>query len=404
MNLDNSSTFPEKDLFYLKELDHLKKKGNLRYLPEIIHEGKLIYLDNDTFTIPNKKMINLSSNDYLGIGTDSELQRLFIEQFPKEDFLLSASSARLMTGNFIQHRHLESQLANLYNAESALIFSSGYHANIGILPAVSDRNTLILADKLVHASLIDGIRLSPAEFIRYPHGDIEKAEALIKKHQSTHSRIILVTESIFSMDGDEAPLQKLVSLKRKYPQLLLYVDEAHAVGVRGAQGLGCAEEAEVLGEIDFLCGTFGKAFGSVGAYLICRQVIRDYLINKARSFIFNTALPPLNIAWTSFVLDQIYSPRWVQRRQSLSDMAQKIRRAASAQGYLIRSTSHIIPLVAGKREKALEKAEKLRKAGFYALAVRPPTVPEGTSRVRISLTAALEPHELEELIIAIQRE
>ena len=144
MNLDNSSTFPEKDLFYLKELDHLKKKGNLRYLPEIIHEGKLIYLDNDTFTIPNKKMINLSSNDYLGIGTDSELQRLFIEQFPKEDFLLSASSARLMTGNFIQHRHLESQLANLYNAESALIFSSGYHANIGILPAVSDRNTLIL--------------------------------------------------------------------------------------------------------------------------------------------------------------------------------------------------------------------------------------------------------------------
>ena len=404
MNLDNSSTFPEKDLFYLKELDHLKKKGNLRYLPEIIHEGKLIYLDNDTSTIPHKKMVNLSSNDYLGIGTDSKLQRLFIEQLPKEDFRLSASSARLMTGNFIQHRHLESQLASLYNAESALIFSSGYHANIGILPAVSDRNTLILADKLVHASLIDGIRLSPAEFIRYPHGDIEKAEALIKKHQSTHSRIILVTESIFSMDGDEAPLQKLVSLKRKYPQLLLYVDEAHAVGVRGAQGLGCAEEAEVLGEIDFLCGTFGKAFGSVGAYLICRQVIRDYLINKARSFIFNTALPPLNIAWTSFVLDQICSPRWVQRRQSLSDMAQKIRRAASAQGYLIRSTSHIIPLVEGKSEKALEKAEKLRKAGFYALAVRPPTVPEGTSRVRISLTAALEPHELEELIIAIQRE
>lgn len=372
-----------------QELQELKEKSNLRKLPAITHEGRNVIVDG-------QRMLNLSSNDYLGLANDRKLRQEFRESLTTETFLPTSSSSRLLTGNFSIYDRLEQQLADSFGTEAALTFNSGYHANTGILPAVSNTHTLILADKLVHASLIDGIRLSAAKCIRYRHNEYNQLERLLQVNHSEYERIIVVTESIFSMDGDEADLRELVRLKKQYPNVLLYVDEAHAFGVRGQRGLGCAEEQDCINDIDFLVGTFGKALASAGAYIVCREVIREYLINKMRTFIFTTALPPVMIQWTSFVLERLAGFR--QRRETLRFLSNQLREALKNKGYDCPSTSHIVPLITGESCVAIRKAEELQRKGFYALPVRPPTVPEGTSRIRFSLTAEVRESEMEELI------
>lgn len=365
-----------------QELQELKEKSNLRSLPGIVHDGQEVIVNG-------RRMLNLSSNDYLGLASDLDLRREFLESLTPETFVPSSSSSRLLTGNFAVYEQLEQQLATAFGTEAALVFSSGYHANMGILPAVSNAQTLILADKLVHASLIDGIRLSPARCIRYRHNQYEQLERLLAAHHAEYERIIIVTESIFSMDGDEADLRELVRLKRLYPNVLLYVDEAHAFGVRGRNGLGCAEEQGCIGDIDFLVGTFGKALASAGAYIVCRKVIREYLINKMRTFIFTTALPPVVIQWTSFLLARL--PDFQQRRDALQSISRELTEIVENQGFECPSTSHIVPMIVGGSDAAVQKAEELQRKGFYVLPVRPPTVPEGTSRIRFSLTASCFP-------------
>lgn len=372
-----------------QELQELKEKSNLRKLPAITHEGRNVIVDG-------QRMLNLSSNDYLGLANDRKLRQEFRESLTTETFLPTSSSSRLLTGNFSIYDRLEQQLADSFGTEAALTFNSGYHANTGILPAVSNTHTLILADKLVHASLIDGIRLSATKCIRYRHNEYNQLERLLQVNHSEYERIIVVTESIFSMDGDEADLRELVRLKKQYPNVLLYVDEAHAFGVRGQRGLGCAEEQDCINDIDFLVGTFGKALASAGAYIVCREVIREYLINKMRTFIFTTALPPVMIQWTSFVLERLAGFR--QRRETLRFLSNQLREALKNKGYDCPSTSHIVPLITGESCVAIRKAEELQRKGFYALPVRPPTVPEGTSRIRFSLTAEVRESEMEELI------
>lgn len=372
-----------------QELQELKEKSNLRKLPAITHEGRNVIVDG-------QRMLNLSSNDYLGLANDRKLRQEFRESLTTETFLPTSSSSRLLTGNFSIYDRLEQQLADSFGTEAALTFNSGYHANTGILPAVSNTHTLILADKLVHASLIDGIRLSATKCIRYRHNEYNQLERLLQVNHSEYERIIVVTESIFSMDGDEADLRELVRLKKQYPNVLLYVDEAHAFGVRGQRGLGCAEEQDCINDIDFLVGTFGKALASAGAYIVCREVIREYLINKMRTFIFTTALPPVMIQWTSFVLERLAGFR--QRRETLRFLSNQLREALKNKGYDCPSTSHIVPLITGESCVAIRKAEELQRKGFYALPVRPPTVLEGTSRIRFSLTAEVRESEMEELI------
>ena len=374
---------------YEQELSRLQAKGNLRTLPEVEHSGKWIIAGG-------KKLLNLSSNDYLGLAADKDLCRRFMEQLDEADFLFSSSSSRLLTGNYPVCERLESLLARLFQTESALTFSSGYHLNTGILPAVSDNHTLILADKLVHASLIDGIRLSAAKCIRFRHQDYAQLEALLQKHHADFHRILIVTESIFSMDGDVAPLQQLVELKQRYPGTMLYVDEAHAIGVRGQNGLGVAEEQACIPGIDFLCGTFGKAVASVGAYVACSLPVRNYLINRMRTLIFTTALPPLNVAWTEFIVKRL--PDMNERRKRLATLSEQLRTALKEKGYACPSESHIVPMLVGASKETVLKAEELQRKGFYVLPVRPPTVPEGTSRLRFSLTATLSSGELEQLI------
>lgn len=371
---------------YRQDLDALAEQGNLRKLPDTLHQGKYIIEEGH-------RLLNLSSNDYLGLASDKALRSQFMETLREEDFWFSSSSSRLLTGNFEIYRKVEQLLTALFHAESALVFSSGYHMNIGILPAVTDSRTLILADKLVHASIIDGIRLSSARSIRFRHQDYEQLESLITKNKDAYERIIVVTESIFSMDGDTADLTRLVALKKTYPKVWLYVDEAHAFGVRGANGLGLAEELNCVEDIDFLCGTFGKALASAGAYVVCRKELRAYLVNKMRTFIFTTALPPINMAWTYFLLERLSC--WKQRREHLTSLSVRLRNEMSARGIPCVSSSQIVPYLIGESSQAVIKAEEFRRKGFYVLPVRPPTVPEGTSRLRFSLRADLTDEEMD---------
>lgn len=372
-----------------QELQQLKERSNLRTLPALMHEGRDVIVNG-------QRMLNLSSNDYLGLAVDLNLREEFLQSLTPECFLPTSSSSRLLTGNFTVYEELEDTLARLFGTETALVFNSGYHANTGILPAVCDAQTLILADKLVHASLIDGIRLSAAKCIRYRHNDMKQLERLLAEHQAAYRQVIIVTESIFSMDGDAAELTELVRLKRMYGHVLLYMDEAHAFGVRGKQGLGCAEEAGYIGEIDFLVGTFGKAAASVGAYIVCRRTIREYLVNRMRTLIFTTGLPPLNIAWTLFIVQRM--SEFGERRNRLENTSKILRNALKDKGYTCPSVSHIVPMIVGASADTILKAEELQRHGFYALPVRPPTVPEGTSRIRFSLTAEVTEQEIRNLI------
>lgn len=384
-----------------QELQILKEKKNFRSLPALVHDGKEIIVNggrmSDMKAMPDeRRMLNLSSNDYLGLANDVSLREEFLKALTPETFLPTSSSSRLLTGNFTAYRELEQQLAAMFGTESALIFNSGYHANTGIIPAICDNQTLILADKLVHASLIDGIRLASAKCIRYRHNDLPQLQRLVEQNHTAYTKIIIVTESIFSMDGDEADLSALVRLKNGYDNILLYVDEAHAFGARGKQGLGCAEEQNCIKEIDFLVGTFGKAIASAGAYIVCKEVIREYLINKMRTFIFTTALPPVNIQWTAWILKHLSELQ--PKREHLLRISWKLKDALISKGYDCPSVSHIVPMVVGASEDTIFKAEELQRKGFYALPVRPPTVPEGTSRIRFSLTADITEQEIDALI------
>lgn len=372
-----------------QELQGLKERSNLRTLPALIHEGREVIAGG-------QRMLNLSSNDYLGLAADRNLREEFLQELTADSFLPTSSSSRLLTGNFIVYAELEQTLAQLFGTEAALVFNSGYHANTGILPAVSDTQTLILADKLVHASLIDGIRLSSAKCIRYRHNDLKQLERLLAENHAAYRQVIVVTESIFSMDGDTADLKELVRLKQMYENVLLYVDEAHAFGARGEQGLGCAEETGCIRDIDFLVGTFGKAAASAGAYIACCRTIREYLVNRMRTLIFTTALPPTSIAWTLFIVRKL--ARMQDHREHLARISRTLREALQAKGYGCPSASHIVPLIIGPSADTVLCAELLQRHGFYALPVRPPTVPEGTSRIRFSLTADITEQEIEEII------
>ena len=376
---------------YAEQLDQLRQQGNFRQFRSNQQQGK-------TIEIQQQQMLNLSSNDYLGLASDLRLREQFFDETPNAQRLMSASSSRLLTGNFPAYEQLEATLTQLFHGRAALLFNSGYHMNIGILPALADAKTLILADKLVHASMIDGIRLSSAKYLRYRHNDLAHLQQLLMQYHAddNYERIIVVTESIFSMDGDETDLAALVALKQQFAKVMLYVDEAHAIGVRGQQGLGCAELYGVIDAIDFLVGTFGKAVASVGGYLICDPIIRDYLINRMRPLIFSTAQPPICMAWTQFMLNQIVHMQ--AQRQHLAALSQSIQQGIQAKGFACPSTSQIVPVIIGDSTATVSKAQQLQTAGFYVMPVRPPTVPQGSSRLRICLNTQFETADLTQLL------
>lgn len=375
-------------------LDDLKKNDQYRTFASIRHEGRYVWAQG-------RRMLNFSSNDYLGLAADMALRTRFFDEFA-HSMPLTSSSSRLLTGNFPVYDDLEALMAERFG-RACLLFNSGYHANIGILPALSNKQTLILADKLVHASLIDGILLSQskarsgATFLRYRHNDYEHLAQLLSQYADRYTQIIIVSESVFSMDGDIADLPRLVQLKRQYPHVRLYIDEAHAIGAYGEQGLGMAEVLACIDEIDLLVGTFGKAMASMGAYVICSQEMKQYLTNTVRSLIFSTALPPINIAWTYFLFERL--PQFKARRQHLQTLSERLRQAVAPLSLLpMLSQSCIVPYVLGDNARTVQMAQTLQSSGYYCLPIRPPTVPAGASRIRFSLTADMCMDEVEGLI------
>ena len=364
---------------YIKKLNIIKEAGNYRILRNVENNGFLIHVDG-------KEMLNLSSNDYLGLSSNPRLAEEFRRETDTMALGYSAVSSRLLSGNHQYYKMLEDDLSDLYGKESALVFNSGYHANIGILPALSRKGDLVIADKLVHASIIDGLRLCEAQMLRYRHLDYEHLRSLLLQHREEYANVFIVTESVFSMDGDIADLQQLCEIKKEF-DAFLYVDEAHAVGVRGTNGLGCCEEQACIEDIDFIVGTFGKAFASMGAFVACDGLFRDYLINTQRSLIFTTALPPVNVAWTRFILNRM--PDFYDLRMKLNDVSPRLREVLERRGFETRGASHIVPMICGSNEDCVEMANLLQDNGFFALPVRYPTVPKNEARIRFSLNASI---------------
>ncbi len=370
---------------YINKLNKIKESGNYRELKEIQHNGFLIHHDG-------REMLNLSSNDYLGLSSDPHLYEEFRQETDVKLLSYSAVSSRLLSGNHEYYGVLENDLRELYGKESALVFNSGYHANIGILPALAGKKDLIVADKLVHASIIDGLRLSEAEMLRYRHLDYGHLREILFNHREKYENVFVVTESIFSMDGDVCDLQELCDLKKEY-DTFLYVDEAHAVGVRGTNGLGCCEEQGCMGDIDFIVGTFGKAFASYGAFVVCDDLFREFLVNTQRSLIFTTALPPINVAWTRFILNRM--PDFYSKRLKLMTISERLRNTLIDRGFETRGNSHIVPFLCGSNENSVYMSEQFRDNGFFVLPVRYPTVPKNEARIRFSLNAAIPEEDYE---------
>ena len=343
------------------------------------------FLEHDS-----KTYLNLSSNDYLGISAHTDWQdEFFSEMSGSNNFLVGSCSSRLLTGNDPSYDLLEKEIAKSYNKESCLVFGSGYHANLGILSALAQKDDLILADKLVHASLIDGMKLCQCKWWRYRHNDFDHLEQILRESRKNFRNVYIVTESIFSMEGDCVDLARLVTIKKKY-DTFLYLDEAHAVGVRGEQGLGLAEEIRLLGDVDLLVGTFGKAIASHGAFLVSNNLFREMLINMARTLIFTTALPPIINRWTHFVWQKMLNMQ--KERDHLRTLAELFRRLLSDRELL--GNSHIVPMLVGNNEQCLEIADQLRNSGLWVSAIRHPTVPLNQPRIRFSLTAALTEQQI----------
>ena len=347
-------------------------------------------------------LLNMSSNDYLGLNSRPELREEFYRKLQNdplnEDYALSSSSSRLLTGNHHPYLELEALLSRMYNGRASLVFNSGYHANIGILPALATKKDLILCDKLNHASIIDGIRLADAQFKRYPHLDYDRLAGLLEKNSGEYDNIFIITESVFSMDGDLADLRGIVELKRQYDNVILIVDEAHSVGIFGPGGRGLAVEQGIIEDVDIMVGTFGKAFCSAGAYAVMNDTLREYLINKMRSLIFTTALPPVVVSWSRFILEKSLEPEFDERRRHVLKLGEKLRSGLIAKGFKTDGESQIVPLVLGENAKAAALAERLKAAGLLVFAIRPPTVPPGTARMRFSLTAGLAESDVDKLL------
>lgn len=374
------------------ELERLKKDDMYRSLPVVEALGRGMVQDKD-----GKELLDLSSNDYLALVGDDTLREEFFRLFKPKNF--SSSSSRLMSGFDSDTVELERLIAKDYNREAALIFSSGYHLNTSVLPAIGNAKTLILADKLVHASLIDGIRLSKCEFRRFEHNNLEALERILESKHADYSRIIIVSESTFSMDGDKCDLRFLVELKHRFDNVLLYVDTAHDIGTAGKKGLGEPEEQGVINEMDFIVATFGKALASCGAFVVCDGIMKEYLVNKARGLIFSTALPPVQMQWTRFIWERMAN--FSDRRASLTENAAYFRMQLKKKGIQTPSSSHIIPIITGQPSATISKSAALHSAGFHCLAVRPPTVPQNLCRLRLSLNSAMTKKELDAVLACL---
>ena len=368
---------------FRQELLQLEKQHLLRRLAVVES------CDGSYIMINGKRLLLMCSNDYLGLACHPMLRKAASAAMDRYGF--GSGASRLVSGTSPLHRELEQKIARFKGAEAALAFNSGYAANTGIIPVIAGEGDVILSDSLNHASIIDGCRLSKAEVKVYRHRDVDHVEDLLKKSFFAH-RTLIVTDGVFSMDGDIAPLTELASLAEKFGSVLM-VDDAHATGVLGDTGRGTTEHFGLAGQVPVQMGTLGKALGSFGAFVAGRRTLIDYLVNRSRSFIFSTALPPMVCAASIAALDIV--DREPERRENLRRNRERFVQGLLSLGIAIAdSETPIVPLMIGESDRALTVSEKLFEYGIYAVAIRPPTVPEGAARIRTTITAT---HTAEEI-------
>lgn len=329
--------------------------------------------------------IDFASNDYLGLASDSRIADA--AALAMRTHGVGGAASRLITGNTPEHEALETALAEFFDAERALSFSSGYAANVGVIPALVGRGDAIFADALNHASLIDGCRLSRADVHVYPHADAAALAALLDQHRGAARRALIVTDGLFSMDGDRAPLGDLVDLARRF-DAWTYLDDAHAAGVCGPTGQGIASDAGRHGAIDVTIATLGKAFGTAGAFVYGSSTLIEYLLNRARSFVFSTAMMPAQAAAAGQAIRIVRAEpdrraRVAANARAMRDALRRLRIEPAGD-----ESAHIVPVAIGDAAATMRAGAELARRGFLVGAVRPPTVPQGTSRLRITMSAA----------------
>ncbi len=367
-----------------QELASLETKAlrrRLQVLEEVLPGGK-VRLDGQV-------LLNLSSNDYLGLAQDPRLIKA--AQTAAARWGAGAGASRLVVGHLALHEAVEARLAAFKGTQAAVIFSTGYMANLGVISALVGAGDAVYCDKLNHASIYDGIKLSGANLLRFPHRDLNRLEDLLQQSQG-HRRRLIITDSVFSVDGDLARLAELVALKERFGAALM-IDEAHATGVLGERGAGLAEALGLTERIEVHLGTFSKALGSLGGYVAGDRRLIDYLHNRARSFIYSTALAPPVLGAIEAALEIVV--REPERRAYLREESEKFRRGLESAGLdTLGSETQIVPVLVGNNGRTLEFAARLRSQGLMAVALRPPTVPPGRARVRFSLSAAHSPEDL----------
>lgn len=349
-----------------------------------------------TVIFNGERVADFASNDYLGLAADPRVARAAWAVLQAEG--TGAAAARLISGNHPIHETLEHTLARLKQVDFTLLYPSGYMANVGVIAALADYGDVIYSDALNHASLIDGCRLSRAQVRIFPHNDLDALSAMLEAERASFRRALIVVEGVFSMDGDMFPLDRLVPLARRH-QAWTYVDDAHGTGVLGATGAGTIEHFGVDGQIDVVVGTLGKALGTVGAYVGGSQELVELLVSRSRSFIFTTGTPPAMAAATLEALRIAQVEGW--RRDAVRERARRLRQRLREGGLDVPGDAegHIVPVIIGDAKRTMELVANLRRRGFLVGGVRPPTVPPGTSRLRISLSA-VHPMELVDTLAA----
>jgi 8-amino-7-oxononanoate synthase len=385
------------DLF-AEQLQALRTRSLHRKLREIgSAQGSIVDL-------VGKRLINFSSNDYLGLANDQRLRDAATSAIA--EFGIGAGSSRLISGTLSPHLKLESALAKWKGTQAALCFSSGYAAAVGTLPALAGKSDVLLLDKLCHASLIDGAKLSGAILRVFPHNHLGKLESHLEwtKREHPNSRIVIVTESVFSMDGDRVPLRELIDLKKRFGALLL-LDEAHAIGLIGPNGRGLAAEEGLHEEVDVQMGTLSKALGVSGGYICGSRSLIEWLINRARSFIYSTASPPPIAAAARAAVEFLGSSEGEERRLLLWKRIEQMREwlpedlSKSANP----ACSAIFPWIVGEERAAIDLSRELQTEGFFVPAIRYPTVAKGSARLRITVTASHDEAQIEALGNALRR-
>ncbi|WP_328754081.1 8-amino-7-oxononanoate synthase [Geomesophilobacter sediminis] len=371
---------------YSEELDALAAEGLYRRMRLIAGaQGSRVQLDG-------KEVLLLCSNNYLGLASHPALKAASAAALEQGT---GSGAARLVSGNMELHEQLEERLAAFKGTERALLFNTGYAANTGIISALVGRGDTVFSDRLNHASIVDGALLSRATFVRYPHCDTAALEKLLSEKRGK-GRCLIVTDGVFSMDGDIAPLAALVGLARRFDALLM-VDDAHGSGVLGATGRGSGELCGVTGGIDVQMGTLGKGFGSFGAYAAASAEICDYLVNKARSFIFSTSLPPAVLAASLAAIEVVDSAEGARLRDQLARNAVLFKTRLEQAGFdTMGSQTQIIPVFVGPAETTMEFSQLLLEEGIFVQGIRPPTVPAGSCRLRCTLMATHTEEEIAE--------